>query len=158
MRPQRPRHQRNASAPKSSPKVSEHFEKSDFCCHCGECDNAIRISLSLVGGLEMVACQLDTQIHVIKAYMCLTSAEKAGDFKRNYHSLGLAAIFEVDGLSLGAVLSACEAVPEFKSIGLDLEHGQIYVDTRKEPDRLIWVRERTGGPQAPLTPDLRARL
>jgi hypothetical protein len=125
-------------------RISEHFSKRDFSCHCGVCNESIRISLGLVGGLELLRNLSKNRVNVKKGYMCQEEAGKYGQLKRNYHSLGLAAEVTVDNVSPYDVFLLAESVPEFRAIGLDIVNDCVYVDTRKSDERLLWVVEDSG--------------
>jgi len=125
-----------------SHKISEHFSKRDFVCKCGQCNDAVRISLGLVGGLELLRMKAKNRINILKGYECPDSAEKARRVKRNFHVQGVAADITVDNVSLEEAFKMAEEIPEFNGIGLNLDHNCLHVDTRKDKKRSIWVVQR----------------
>lgn len=122
-----------------SNKISIHFAKRDFTCRCGKCENAIRISLGLIGGLEMLRTVARNRVNIVRAYMCPTAAEKLGSIKRNYYTMGIAADITVDNLDPKEVFRIASEIPEFKGIGLNLDANYVHVDTRKAPEPMLWV-------------------
>lgn len=120
-------------------KISDHFSRKDFSCRCGECQEALRLSLGLVGGLELLRSKSQHRINILKGYMCQTSAEKVGKVRRNFHAIGVAADITIDDLSPKDVFQLALDIPEFMGIGLADDH--VHVDTRKENDRIIWIEK-----------------
>jgi len=124
-------------------KISAHFSKRDFMCRCGKCDSAIRVSMGLVGGLELLRSKVQNRITVERGYMCSDAVDAERGLRRNYYAMGLAAAITIENMSLPAVFRLAEEVPEFKGIGLNLDKGVVHVDTRKEKTLVAWVE--TGG-------------
>jgi hypothetical protein len=120
-------------------KISAHFSKRDFVCKCGKCDQAIRVSMGLVGGLELLRAKVQNRITVVRGYMCADAVEAERGLRRNYYTVGVAADITVENMDPKAVFVLAEEVPEFKGLGLNLDTGVLHVDTRKEKDRVIWV-------------------
>ena len=112
--------------------VSDHFMRKDFACRCGECKPLIKISLGLVGGLELLCETLSANLEIIKGYECADSAGKSKSFMKNYHTSGIAAEFICHDRNLKDVFKAAIDIPEFKGVGLDLTKSCIHVDTRKD--------------------------
>ena len=152
---QKMRRQRNQKAPKRSSKISDDFSKRDFVCHCGNCKDSVRISLGLVGGLELLRTMAKNRVNVVKGYVCPEEAEKSGRVQRNFHCLGVAADVTVDMKDIREVFLMAEQVPEFKGIGLDLTKKSVHVDTRKADQRVLWVVD--SGVQVDLTDANRER-
>ena len=119
-------------------KLSEHFFKKDFTCKCGKCDNAFRLSLGLVGGLELLYSKVHKRINIDKGYICPECAGKTR-VRKNYHALGIAADIHIPGKSLEEVFQLAETIPEFNGIGLNLTDRHIHVDTRKDRKKTLWV-------------------
>lgn len=117
-------------------------------CRCGKCDSAIRVSMGLVGGLELLRAKVQNRITVVRGYMCSDAVEAERGLRRNYYAVGLAADITVENMDLRAVFRLAEEVPEFKGIGLNLDSGILHVDTRKEKELVAWVE--TGGKVIPL--------
>lgn len=124
---------------KFSNRISQHFSKRDFECKSNLSKNEFKISLGLVGGLELLRSLANTRIDIIKGYQCQASCEIEKEVKRNYHAKGLAADIRGQNMDLKTLLQHIEKVNEFKGIGINIEENYIHVDTRKEDDRIIWV-------------------
>ncbi|NDC83079.1 hypothetical protein EB093_05370 [bacterium] len=122
-------------------KISGHFSKRDFVCRCGHCNSAIKISLGLIGGLEMLRALSGNRVNIIQGYMCPDAAEKLGSLKRNYYTMGVAADITIDNVPVIDVFRMAHQVPEFRGIGLNLDKQCVHVDTRKAPDAVVWVEE-----------------
>ena len=137
-------------------KVSDHFSKRDFVCKCGNCENAVRISLGLIGGLELLRFKTKNRINIVKGYVCQDAAEKSGQLKRNHHTTGIAAEIVVDNMTPKDVFLLAEEVPEFMGIGIDFTHNVLHVDTRKGKARTLWIIEE--GRQIELDDTVRQRL
>ncbi len=127
--------------PKPTNKISVHFAKRDFVCKCGHCDQAIKISLGLIGGLELLRMLLGKRITIVRGYMCPDAVEKQGSLRRNYYVMGIAADISVDGMSPSEVFQRVIEIPEFKGIGLNLDAGYVHVDTRKVAQPVLWVEQ-----------------
>ena len=151
------RHKRDRRPqPKFTQKISEHFSKKDFVCHCGDCDKSVKVSMGLVGGLELLRSRLNkNRVHIKTGHMCSTAAEKQSKIKRNFHLTGVAADIAVDTVNLVDVFKAAEEIPEFMGIGLNLTDGHVHVDTRKADVRELWVEH--GNDTIPLTDDNRSK-
>lgn len=130
-------------------KISEHFSRRDFVCQCQKCHESIRLSLGLVGGLELLRSKAKNRINVLKAYECPESAESSSRTRRNLHILGIAADITIDKKDLKETFLLAEEIPEFNGIGLDFTGGHVHVDTRKDKKRVLWVVEN--GIQTDLT-------
>ena len=141
---------------KKNHKISDHFSKRDFVCKCGNCESSVKISLGLIGGLELLRSKTRNRINIVKGFVCQDAAEKSGQVKRNHHTLGIAAEITVDNMKPKDVFLLAEEVPEFMGIGLDLTHNVLHVDTRKGKDRTLWVIEE--GRQLELDSQVRQRL
>jgi hypothetical protein len=134
-------------------KISDHFSNRDFVCNCGLCQKSLRISLGLVGGLELLRFLAKQRINIIKGYVCPEHAEKLDKIKKNYHTMGIAADITIDNKSLKETFLLAEQVSEFKGIGLNLTEKYVHVDTRKEKDPILWVVD--GNKKIDLTPENR---
>ena len=125
-------------------KLSEHFSKKDFMAVDENGKDRVRISLGLIGGLELLRSYAKSRVNIVKGYITQEQAEKEGFLKRNYHPLGLAADITVNDMDPKDVFLLAERIPEFKGIGLDLVEGNVHVDTRKEEERVMWVVDQDG--------------
>lgn len=148
---------RNNHQRQVSHKISEHFSKRDFVCKCGVCNQAIKLSLGLIGGLELLRSQSRSRIQILKGYQCPDSSEKMGKVKRNFHVTGVAADIVLERKTLEETFLCAEQIPEFMGIGLNLANNYVHVDTRKDKNRVLWV-VTTSGEQIPLTPENRGQF
>ncbi len=139
--------------PSNSGKISEHFAVRDFVCKDPVCKGKFRISLGLVGGLELLRAKAWRRVQIVKGYVCPEASPKS--FRKNYHVTGTAADITVNDLSPLDVFLLAETIPEFKGIGLNLDKKIVHVDTRKAAERVCWVVENDQ--YIDLTPDNRHR-
>jgi len=126
---------------KKSNKISDHFSKKDFECKCGNCNYSIRISLGLIGGLELLRALSQRRVNIQKGFQCSKSAESQGKLRRNFYAMGLAADIVVSDKTLEEVFLLAEKISEFTTIGLNLDEKCIHVNTRKESVRKLWVQK-----------------
>jgi hypothetical protein len=136
-------------------KISDHFSKKDFIFTTDGGDQKLKVSMGLVGGLELLRSLAKKRITITKGYITPEAAEREGNWKRNYHPLGLAADIRIEGMSNEEVFILAESVPEFKGIGLSIDGDHVHVDTRKTAERSLWVE--TNAQMIDLTPALREK-
>ena len=119
-------------------KVSDHFFLRDFTCKCGSCKNTVKVSLGLIGGLELLWSKVRRRINIAKGFSC---AECAGSsrIRKNYHAFGIACDLYIPGIPLEKVFKLADEVPEFTGIGLNFTDRYVHVDTRKDKERTLWV-------------------
>lgn len=137
-------------------KLSEHFTKEDFWVKDDDGRTKLKISLGLVGALELLRSRINQDIIVQKGYITPDQAEREGNWKRNFHPLGMAADIRVDGLSLEALYLAAETVENFMGIGLDVAGNHVHVDVRNHDERVQWVVKDKE--EQPLTDALRQKI
>lgn len=125
-------------------RLTDHFSIGDFSCKCGKCRGIFKLSLGLVGGLELLRMKIRRHIKIIKGFVCPEIAQQAKGYKRNYHAQGIAADIWVDRMDIQELFAQCELIPEFNGIGLNLAGKYIHVDTRKVAERSVWVEEADG--------------
>lgn len=135
------RHQRQKKIKKTN-RLSEHFSKKDFICREGDCENSLKVSLGLIGGLELLRSRARARVNVVRGYLCPEAAEKYNKLRRNLHTSGIAADITIENKTLEEVFLLAETVPEFKGIGLNLSEKHVHVDTRKEAERVMWVIDK----------------
>jgi len=126
-----------------SNRISDHFSKKDFECRCGQCNRAIRVSLGLVGGLELLRFKLRKRIEILKGFQCPDSQSGSVKFNRNYHTVGVAADIQVQDMDIFTVFKEAETVPEFRGLGLNLDENTVHVDTRKDKEPFRYVVEKS---------------
>lgn len=121
-------------------KVSDHFSKKDFYCKVNP-SSSFKLSLGLVGGLELLRTNIKQRIEIIKGYESPESAEAKGKVSRNLHVSGIAADIQVKDFDSKELFKAAQDIPEFKGIGLNITENYVHVDTRKQEDVTLWVEE-----------------
>ena len=93
------KHRKRHHRRQRSHKLSDHFSKRDFKCkHCDEikdCKKTFKLSLGLIGALELLRTLTKNRINILKGYECLESNEKRKIFKKNYHTMGLAGLIDL---------------------------------------------------------------
>tara|TARA_A100001011_G_C14179587_1_gene786218 strand:- start:71 stop:619 length:549 start_codon:yes stop_codon:yes gene_type:complete len=132
----RHKQQHHSKSKKKSKRISDHFNKKDFLC---EESKSLRISLGLIGALELLRTQSKNRITIHKGYESPEVHEKKGGFKKSYHTMGLAANITIDNMSLEETFKLAEGIDEIKGLGINYALGHVHVDTRKEDERLLWV-------------------
>tara|TARA_A100001015_G_scaffold300588_1_gene386208 strand:+ start:4045 stop:4500 length:456 start_codon:yes stop_codon:yes gene_type:complete len=125
-------------AKRPSHKLSDHFSKRDFTC---KESGKLKISLGLVGALELIRSKANQRINIIKGYESLEAAEKKGKAKRNHHTTGIAADITIDNFTATETFKLATEIPEIMGIGLNLEENYVHVDTRKAKERSLWVEK-----------------
>ncbi len=125
------------SKKRKSNSISDHFSKRDFLCkESGE----FKVSLGLVGALEELRSKVKKRITIVKGFESVEVAEKKGKLKRNFHTQGLAADIQIEGLSIQESFVVIETVDAFSGIGINFKEDYIHVETRKT-ERRCWVEE-----------------
>ena len=135
------KYKQKKSPRRSSHRISDHFSKRDFECKSGLAQKEFKVSLGLVGALELLKSLTKKRIEIIKGYQCQKSCENENQIKRNFHALGLAADIKAQGLDIKTLLFFAEKIQEFKGIGINFEKDYLHVDTRKEKKRILWVEK-----------------
>ena len=132
--------------------ISFHFSNRDFVCHCGECEQRVRISLVLVGYLELIRNHFNKRVDIVKGYECRLSSEKRGSFKKNWHAFGKAILFKVQDIPAAEVFRYAETFAEIRGVGIDPKNEVISIDVRdREQARFVIEHDM----QIALTPVLR---
>ena len=119
-----------------SNKISDHFSKKDFIC---KESGSFRISLGLVGALELLRKKVNQRITIVKGFESIESAEKKGKAKRNLHTTGIAADIRIQNFSAIETFKAAEEIEDFKGIGLNIKEDYVHVDSRKADSRSLWI-------------------
>ena len=132
--------QRRSKKSKFTFKVSEHFSKKDFYCASGA--PGLKLSMGLIGGLELLRSIVQKRITIVKGYESTEVSERSSSYIRNYYVKGVAALITAEDMPLDQLFQAAEQVPEFMGIGLDLTHQAVHVDTRKTDERSLWVENK----------------
>lgn len=128
----KPKRTRRRRRKRSVKNLSEHFSLRDFACKVPGCSakKKVKVSLGLIGGLELLHQRSQQAIQIIKGYECDTHAKKS--IYKNYHPSGIAAEIKIDTLDPTEVFKLAETIDEFLGIGLQLDTQTVYVDTRKD--------------------------
>lgn len=80
-----------------SNKLSEHFSRQEFACHCG-CGNA-DVSAELVGVLEQIRARFGAPVIVTSGRRCETHNRKCGGVPSSQHLQGTAADIHIEGVT-----------------------------------------------------------
>lgn len=121
-------------------KVSDHFSKKDFYCKVNP-TSSFKLSLGLVGGLELLRTNIKQRIEIVKGYESPESAEGKGKVSRNLHVSGIAADIQVKDFDVKELFKAAQDIPEFKGVGLNITENYVHVDTRKQEETSLWVEQ-----------------
>jgi len=79
-------------------KLSKHFNRYEFECHCGKCD-LIEPSQELLTVLEDVRVHFNRPTTIMSGYRCKAHNKAVGGAKRSKHKLGIAADIIVSGIA-----------------------------------------------------------
>ncbi|MFC1517890.1 D-Ala-D-Ala carboxypeptidase family metallohydrolase [Candidatus Margulisiibacteriota bacterium] len=134
--------------------ISDHFSKRDFVCHCKNCRHEFKISLTLVGILEMIRSHFRKRVEILTGHLCEEENSRLGGIKKSYHVLGKAAMIMVLQTPPEEVFQFAERISQVRGLGLDLAKKQIYLDIRDKNERK-WIWE--GEKEIDLTPELRQK-
>ncbi|HAR62951.1 MAG: hypothetical protein DKM50_04020 [Candidatus Margulisiibacteriota bacterium] len=119
--------------------LSDHFNKKDFACKCGHCNGKFKISLGIVGALELVSAHFRKRVFVIYGFKCPEALDPL-NVNKSYHALGKAADFRVEGVQLDTVFKFVRTLPELTGVGFYPKEQFVHIDIReKEKDE--WVFE-----------------
>ena len=165
MRPPRIRHFRKKKTNNEHPKkdkkkrskqnwnrISEHFFIKDFQDKTSSDKQKFKISLGLIGGLELLRSQAKNKVIILKGFQ---SEDLSNKTQKDYHALGLAADIKIENLSAKETFLLAEKIPEFKGIGLNLNEDYVHVDLRKEAEQQCWIEEKNN--IIPFTEELRKK-
>jgi len=131
-------------------RISEHFTLKDFQDKQNNEGQNFRISLGLIGGLELLRSQSQNKVIILKGFQ---SEDISNKTQKDYHALGLAADIKIENLSSKETFLLAEKIPEFKGIGLNISKDYVHVDLRKEATTQYWIEENNN--IIPLTDELR---
>ena len=125
---------------KYNKRLTQNFLETAFRC---KASGKLKISLGLVGALELLATRYNEKIKILKGYESPDSVEKKS-FRKNYHSLGVAADIQIGELSLRDQYVMVKSIKEFKGIGINLDENYIHVDSRKDETVSVWFERDEG--------------
>ena len=124
-------------AKKHNRRLTNHFFETSFKC---KVSGKLKISLGLVGALEFLAVRTKEKIKVLKGYEAPEAVDKKS-FRKNYHSLGVAADIQIGSMSLRDMFLMAKSIKEFKGIGINLDENYIHVDSRKQDVASMWFEK-----------------
>lgn len=137
-------------------KISEHFNDKDFSCNCKYCQGSLKISLGLIGALELIRCHFNRRVNIIRAYRCPELNNELRGWNKSYHLEGKAADITVSGVPYEEVFKYIEInVPEVKGLGLYPGEKFVHLDVRDADQKQLWVFEINK--YIELTPEKRAQ-
>lgn len=122
--------------------LSEHFSKKDFACNCKYCKGSFKISLTLVGVLELIRTHFNKRVEVVNAYRCPQFSEEKASTRKSYHARGQAADIKVLGIPLNKIFLFAETIPQVNGIGLYPEKNFVHIDVREQDKKDKWVYEK----------------
>ena len=123
--------------------LSAHFSKSEFACHCGQCQ-MIDIDQQLIALLEKLITDFSTMpdraiVKITSGYRCPAHNKAVGGAPNSQHCLGIAADIQV--LLHGRRIAPeaihrylCRLYPD--SHGIGLYRDWVHIDTR--PTKARW--------------------
>lgn len=134
--------------------LSENFNKADFSCHCGKCDQEFRMSMTLIGIVEDLTAFKKIPLKIKKGFVCGSNQDQTDIVKKNYHAMGKAIDIAVPPERLIETFNYLETFPEINGLGINLKENFIHIDLRdKEPIKWIYLNNE----YTELTPDLRKK-
>ena len=133
--------------------LSENFNKKDFVCRCTHCKEAFRISLTLVGVLELIREHFKRRVTVVNGYRCAECNEELGGIRKSYHARGKAVDITVADVPLEEVFLFAETLPEVRGLGFYPLKKFVHLDVREPEYALKWVVEQ--GDHVELTDEKR---
>ena len=138
--------------------LSEHFSNKDFLCRCGECKDAVRIHLGLIGALEAITEYFRKTPTIHEAYRCDIYNEKHNIQKKNSHRLGKAAHISLQNVELKDLFNFAQTLQEIRGIGFNPSENLLHIDTRtldKDENKEVWLKD--GSKITPMTEEMRSR-
>lgn len=103
------------SSIKSEDKLSEHFSRAEFACHCG-C-GFDTVSPKLIDALEELRKLADKPIHINSGCRCKRHNTVIGGEVDSRHLVGQAADIRMEGFSPLQVFVLAAQIPAFKQGG-----------------------------------------
>lgn len=100
--------------------LSEHFNRAEFCCHCGCGFGSLRghVSPRLVTVLEEVRWRFDAPVTIVSGCRCRRHNRAVGGAPSSQHLTGKAADIKVQGVTPMAVADWLDAkYPDRYGIG-----------------------------------------
>lgn len=112
------------------PKLSQHFDESEFLCKCGCGGGHGRMHPHLILGLQMLRDIIGKPIVLTCAYRCVKHNAEVGGVPNSYHTQGIAADIYVEGLTPYELAGQATRVPFFLNggIGIYPKRGFVHVD------------------------------
>ena len=109
--------------------LSEHFDRSEFMCHCNcGCDT---VDYELLRVLEMVRAHFHSPVRVTSAFRCLEHNRSIGSKDTSMHVVGKACDIQVMDVKPETVYNFLNRwSPTGLGLGLYKEKGFTHVDVR----------------------------
>ena len=121
--------------------ISEHFSKKDFRCPCDKCRGSVKMSMTLIGILELIRTHFNQRVNIINAYRCPDKAEELGRVRKSYHARGQAVDFTVSNVPLEDVFLFAETIPQINGLGFYPAKQFVHIDVREAEKADKWVYE-----------------
>lgn len=110
--------------------VSEHFNRSEFACKCGQCGFDV-VDIELLGHLEDARHYFNKPLIINDACRCVAHNIKVGGSPKSQHLLGKAADIRVLDVPPDAVASYFEMLfPDKYGVGRYPKSGFTHFDVR----------------------------
>lgn len=119
-------------------KLSPHFKRSEFACHCCE---QVQVDPRLVDALESLRTLVGRPINVESGYRCPKHNKEVKGSPRSQHLSGHAADIWVANMSGRALYELARELPEFRGLGVGANY--LHVDVRFGP-RSRWRYDANG--------------
>ncbi len=133
-------------------RISDNFSRSSFACKCGKCRDEFKMSLTVIGILEHLKVKFNKPVKIFRAYICDEESKVQFGNNKDYHHLGKAVDFYIEGVELKDIFKEVEGMPDITGIGFSPQDNHIHIDIR-DKDREIWLEERRE--KIPLTNEKR---
>lgn len=111
-------------------KISQHFARSEFACHCGNCDfskNPV-VDVELLAILEDVRTHFGSPVTINSSHRCKTHNSSVGGSVFSQHLYGRASDIVVKGVPPGDVYDYLDA--HYQDTGLGKYINFTHIDVR----------------------------
>ena len=118
----------------------EYFKRSEFACHCGECDSTgDEMNMEFIFALDQLRERQGTAMIITSGYRCPEYNDRISTTGRNGpHTTGRAADISVSGERAFHLILQCNLGGWMKGIGINQKgpHNKrfIHLDDLEEPD------------------------
>lgn len=107
--------------------ISEHFNRSEFACHC-DC-GLDTVDVELITVLETLRDYFNAPVIINSGIRCREHNAAVGGSQKSRHLIGKAADFVIDGIVADEVATALEKMYHTK-YGIGRYDGRTHIDVR----------------------------